>query len=93
VKPTPKYDHTARRFAALVAAYTNKQSESAAFAECSVKNLLNAYKGKLAAWRKSEESSVCDFNLLHALQIEGPTHNVQRAMGRSRAIFSDEVRR
>jgi hypothetical protein len=34
-----------------------------------LQDLLDAYEAKLTAWRKSEESSASDFNLLETLQI------------------------
>lgn len=69
MKPTPNHDHAARRFAALVDAYTNRRNGTTRSTERSLQDLLDAYEAKLTAWRKSEKSSASDFNLLETLQI------------------------
>ena len=62
MKPAPNYDSHSAAFAALIDAYTSRQNGS-------LRDLLNAYEGKLAAWRKSEESSASDFNVFDTLHI------------------------
>ena len=64
-------DHAARRFAALINAYTGKRHAAALIRERSHQSLLNAYKNKLTAWRESQKITASGFDLLKTLKIDG----------------------
>ncbi len=68
---TKTQHHAARRFAALINAYTRKRHAAALIRERSHQSLLNAYKNKLTAWRKSQKISASEFDLLKTLKIDG----------------------
>lgn len=68
-KPSPS--STARRFRALLDGYAARRGEAAPAPEALFRDLLDGFRGKFQAWRKSEENSASDFNLLDTLQIFG----------------------
>src|SRR5262245_31729378 len=61
--------HTMRRFAVLVIAYTPTRHAATVMRERSHQSLLNAYESNLTNWRKSQEMSASDFNVLETLEI------------------------
>jgi PD-(D/E)XK nuclease superfamily protein len=69
VKTTLERDRSARRFVALIDAYTRQRSGVSRDTRNCYENLLNGYQEKLSIWRKSQEHSASDFNLLETLKI------------------------
>jgi len=69
VRPRAKNDYRARGFAALIDAYTKRRNATTGSSERVLRKLLNGYEERLSAWRKSEETSASDFNLLETLNI------------------------
>src|SRR5262245_43903425 len=63
--------HTMRRFAVLVIAYTPTRHAATVMRERSHQSLLNAYESNLTDWRKLQETSASDFNVLETLNIVG----------------------
>jgi len=63
--------HGEHRFRTLLSGYISKSESIRSASDASVRDLLLQLPVKLRAWRKSEEKSASDFNLLNTLDITG----------------------